>query len=103
MSALGQKLDICAAKRDILFAPISDRQSRLPRQAMSALTLKAEHVAVQKRCPLGPIADIASPYSNKHPPRGHFSPEVVFRPTCPAAESLVLKRVFPASTQGGMF
>jgi len=42
MSALGQKQDMCTAKRHVCFTPNSDRESEIPQKAMSALPPKAD-------------------------------------------------------------
>jgi len=54
----GSLADICAATSDVLYTPNSDRQSGLPRQAMSALLLKAEVCGALADVCYGPIADI---------------------------------------------
>ena len=55
----GSKADICAATSNVRFAPNSDRQSGLPRQAMSALLLKAEVCGALADVCYGPIADMS--------------------------------------------
>jgi hypothetical protein len=55
----GSKADVCGARAHVCFTPNSDRESGLPRQAMSALPLKADMCSALADVRFGPIADIA--------------------------------------------
>jgi len=55
----GSLADMCGAKGHVCFAPNSDRQSGLPRQAMSALLLNAEVCGALADVCYGPIADMS--------------------------------------------
>jgi hypothetical protein len=54
----GSKADICSAKGHVRFTPNSDRKSRPPQNAMSALPLKADMCSALAHVRFGPIADI---------------------------------------------
>ena len=54
----GSQADICGAKRHVRFTPNSDRESGPPRQAMSALPLKADMCGATNDVCSGPKADM---------------------------------------------
>jgi hypothetical protein len=70
MSALGQKQTPALQKTDVRPAPNSDRKSRLARNAMSALPLKADMCGATSDVRYGPKADISQ---TERPPRGGLS------------------------------
>src|SRR5262245_63710777 len=56
----GSKADSCSAATHVRFTPNSDRKSRHPQTAMSALPLKADMCTAQAHVCFGPKADIAT-------------------------------------------
>ena len=54
----GSKADICSAASHVRFTPNSDRKSRHPQNAMSALPPKADMCGAASDVRFGPKADI---------------------------------------------
>ena len=71
----GSKADICAATSHVRFTPNSDRESEIPRKAMSALPPKADMCGATRDVRFGPIADIGLVEVYKQP-RGWLAPDV---------------------------
>jgi hypothetical protein len=55
----GSLADTCAATSHVRFTPNSDRESKIPQKAMSALPPKADMCGATRDVRFGPIADIA--------------------------------------------
>jgi hypothetical protein len=60
----GSKADIGAATSHVRFAPDSDRESRHPKNAMSALPSKADMCGARADVCYGPIADITALFND---------------------------------------
>ena len=59
--------DMCSALADVRFTPNSDRESRHPRKAMSALPPKADMCSAAGHVRFGPKADTTSASAGSMP------------------------------------